>query len=317
MDVLTADFAVLAMLCGVRGSESILREEAGCERPIVYDFSGYYDAVGDSFELAITRYEPSVTAPDTQGELVQSLSWPSPGGPGNAVPATFGVNPSETKAVFTVTLDSYVSTMFEMDLDSGQTRTLPGKLVDRVVWLDDDRFFICAMALGTPDNTGNEGLYLVDGSGSSLEPSFLAGRFDCNGLGIIDDTLLAIAGSPIVGGTDPALVAVPLSVLDEVVASSRSPLDVYSDESVQRIAREVWALQGFFPGGRWFVSPANAQYTEYRVEPLAVDSGALILGTATPLGVPGLAGFTPLYAGNERLLMLDGAAAYQIGRAHV
>jgi hypothetical protein len=185
-------------------------------------------------------------------------------------------------------------------------------LVDRLVWLDDDRFVICATALGTPDNTGTEGVYLVDGSGASLEPTYLAGRFDCNTLGIIDDAWLAIGGSPIVGGTQPALVVVPLTVIDEVVAGSRSPLDVYTDESVQRIAREVWGLSGFFPGGRWYVSPANAQYTEYQVEPLTVDNGTLSLGPPTHLGLPGPAGFTPLHAGNDRLLMLDGSAAYLV-----
>jgi hypothetical protein len=259
----------------------------------------------DSFVFTVSRVEPSVNATWSSSELVQTVSWPSPGGSGSAVPATFGVNPSETKAIFTATLDTYESTSFELDLTTGTTRTLPGYLTDRMVWLDDSHYLVCALALGTHTPGAEQGVYHVDTSGGELEPTYVAGRFDCGALGIVADEQLVIGGSPIVGGTDPALLSVPLSIIDEVVAGSRAAIDAYSDAAVQRIPRAVWELQGFFPGGRWFVSPANSEYTEYRIEALSLNAGALELGTPTQLGKPDIAGFTPLYAGYDRLLMLD------------
>lgn len=311
LDTLVSDFHVLAQFCGVTGSVSMIRDDAGCERPVVYRLDAVYDMGEDEFPVSITRFEPSVRSTRSTGEVVQSLIWPSPGGPGNIVPATFAVSPSETKAIFTLTLDSYDSTSIELDLESGATRTLEGRLTDRVLWLDDEHYLTCSFALGTPAPTEAEGVYYVDASGPDLVPTFVAGRLQCLALGRVDDHLV-IGGSPIVGGTEPALAVVPLAMIDEVVAGDRDPIDVYADDGVQRVPRPVWALQGFFPAGRWFVSPANQDYTEYRIEALSLEADELAFGPATPLGIPDIAGFTPLYAGHDRLMMVDYGTAYLV-----
>lgn len=312
LDTLLPDFHVLAEFCGVRGSVSVVRENEGCERPLVYLLDAYYDMDADRFPVTITRFEPSVRKTRIAGELVRELTWPSPGGPGSIAPATFAVSPSETKAIFTLTVDAtYDSTSIELDLESGATRTLEGRLTDRVLWLDDEHYLTCSFALGTPAPSAHEGVYYVDASGPDLVPTFVAGRVDCLALGVTEDRVV-IGGSPIVGGTDPALAVVPLAMIDEVVSGDRDPIDIYSDDAVQRVPREVWELQGFLPAGRWFVSPANAEYTEYRIEALSLEDGALELGPASPLGVPDIAGFTPLYAGNDRLMMVDYTATYLV-----
>ncbi len=311
LDTLAPDFHVLAQFCGVTGSVSIVRGDAGCERPAVYRLESFYNLDEDSFPVTITRFEPSVRSTRLPGEVVQSLTWPSPGGPGNISPATFAVSPSETKALLTLTLDNYDSTSIELDLDTGATRTLEGHLTDRVLWLDDEHYLTCSVALGTPAPTSSEGIYYVDASGAELVPTFVAGRLQCLALGMVDDHVI-VGGSPIVGGTDPALAVVPLGLIDDVVSGNRDPIDLYTDAGVQRIAREVWELQGHFPAGRWFVSPANPDYTEYRIEALSLEAGELAFGPATQLGVPGLAGFTPLDAGSDRLMMVDYTAAYLV-----
>lgn len=312
LDTLLPDFHVLAQLCGVNGTVSLVRENEGCERPVVYHLSAYYDMTADNFPVTITRFEPSVRATRATGEVVQSLSWPSLGGRGNIAPATFAVSPNEAKAIFTLTdQDTYATVSVELDLESGATRSLEGRLTNRVLWLDEDHYLTCSSALGTPAPTAAEGVYYVDASGSDLVPTFVAGRVHCSALGMVEDRVV-IGGSPIVGGTDSALAVVPLAMIDEVVSGTHDPIDIYSDGAVQRIAREVWELQGYFPAGRWFVSPANAEYTEYRVEAMTLEAGELVLGPPSPLGVPGIAGFTPLYAGNDRLLMVDYGAAYLV-----
>lgn len=302
VDTLTPDFDVLARICGVTGTVSIVRQGDECERPVIYAFDGSYDMGADAFDFKVSRFEPSVQLIPAEREEVFSMQWPSPGGPGNAVPATFGVSPDETKAVFTATLDTYDSTSFVVDLESGDTRSINGVLTGRVLWLDDDHFLVGASSLG--DETAG-GIYYVDTTGSELSATYVAGQLQNATVGLVDGQLLVVIGAPSIGGTDPALIALPLSMIEDVVAGGRDAIDLYTDAEVQRIPRDVWALQGFFPAGRWWVSPANSEYTEYRIETLSVTDGQLELGAPTHLGVPGLAGFTPLYAGNDRLLMVD------------
>lgn len=302
VDTLAPDFEILAQICGMTGTVSIIRPGDECERPVVYAFDGTYDADSDLFDFSIDRFEPSVQLINPTREEVFSMTWASPGGPGNAVPATFGVNPGETQAVFTATLDTYESTSFVVDLETGTTRTIAGVLTGRPMWLDDDHFLVGASALGL-ENTG--GIYRVDTTGTDIEATYVAGQLQNAALGLVEGELLAISGAPSIGGTESALLALPLSMVDEVIAGDRNAIDLYTDAGVQRIPRQVWELQGFFPAGRWWVSPANAEYTEYRIETMSINDGALELGAPTHLGVPGLAGFTPLYAGNDRLLMVD------------
>ena len=285
LTALSSDYIVDAQICQFDGYRSVMRADA-CSVPAIYDFDSWYNSAESRIEIHIRRGVPEATGARMLFEQVKDyeIAWAGSGEP-SAPPANFAVNPSETRLSFWVTdTGTGSSELAEVNIETDEIRALTSTYPGQSLWLDDTTLLQCAQGIEAGQGASQEGLYLIDVAGSTLTSTFVAGRFSCGGpLGIVDDSFILTGGSAIVGGTDPALAALPIAWLREVAAGSRAALDIYNDAGIQRFARgEVWRHYGVV-SGNWFVAPSNSSYTEYHVEVLSVAAETLTFGAPVPL----------------------------------
>ena len=288
LDPFAVDFTVFGRICAYQGSRSVVSLDGGCEQPIIYHFDATHSEVDAELSIAVRRAPLSLFAPSLVFSPVYDAThaWPSATAP-SSPPANFSVNPAQTKLVYWITdTGDGTSTLYQVDLGTDAVRTLPGVYPGMTRWLDNDRILQCADGIGDGIGLDEEGLWVIDTSGPTLNPTFVAGRFQCGGpLGLVGTTTVLTGGAPVVGGTAPALGAIPLSTLEAVLTGDREPIDIYGDPEIQRFSRgDVWQHFGTVHGGQWFVAPANPDYTAYQLEVMTVTNDTVTF--APPISLP-------------------------------
>lgn len=289
---LGSDYGVLGTLCNFNPARVVLRSTDACDETVLYDWSTTYRQADGQLDVSISRatLRPQQARVSSESLMERTLPWASASAP-SSPPANFAVNPGETRAVFWVTdTGSGSSELHEVDLATGDERTLSGTFPGKAYFLTDTLLLQCADGIGAGVGGSEEGLYAIDLSGDVLQETFVAGRFQCGGpLGKVGGTHILTGGTPIVGGTAVALAVIPISAIEEVVAGTRTAIDVFADAGIQRIERgEVWQHFVQVVGGAWLYAPSNQDYSAYQFEPLTLMGGQLQIGSPSP--APGVWG---------------------------
>lgn len=285
--ILAPNVALVGQICGAGQVTAVVVESGTCATPVGYDLVAPYDASTGTFTFSVERriLTPKDAHPVAE-KVVQGVTFAlkPPAQKAQYVPATFSVNPGETRVAFGQSVGATAAgTLFVLDLKTGALRSVDAVFPAHTAWVDDDHFLAYAAPLGATAPDGKGGLYYVDATSPTLASTFVAGTFQGGGpLGVLPGGSALSGGVPYQGGVTPALVAIPLTEIQKVVAGTRATIDVFADAAVQRFARETYKLQGWVRG-LWFVSPTDPNYLTWQIEPLTVSQGTLSFGAASPL----------------------------------